>query len=215
MGNKKMNTKQKVNYFWDYNKWKVIITCLVLVMLISIIHTLIEGKKEPSICLALVNSTVVKEEDTELLSTYVKEKNIDIDKHPAKLEANMIHPELSGDMGAADSIAVMNIQRYQLLLVEGDIDITISTKWAVEEYAKNNCYRNLQDFLPEKLYEKVKNHLFYYEKENGEKIPIGFYSDYIKQIDDVYPDGVRPIITVSIYSKRSEQIIDYLNWLLN
>ena len=212
---KEMNSKQKIYYFWDYNKWKVIIIFLVLVILISIIRTLIEGKKEPSICLALVNSTVVKEEDTELLSTYVKEKDIDIDKHPAKLEANMIHPEQSGDMGAVDSVAVMNIQRYQLLLVEGDIDITVSTKWAVEEYAKNNCYRNLQEFLPENLYEKVKDYLFYYENKNGQKIPIGFYCDIIKQIDDVYPDGVRPIITVSIYSKRSGQIIDYLNWLLN
>ncbi len=68
-----------------------------------------EGKKEPSICLALVNNTVVKEEDTELLSTYVKEKDIDIDKHPAKLEANTIHPEQSGDMGAAESAGLLTI----------------------------------------------------------------------------------------------------------
>lgn len=51
-----MDTKSKVKFFFQYNKWKIIIPILVIAIVISTAGTIINNKKPVAISYAIINS---------------------------------------------------------------------------------------------------------------------------------------------------------------
>ena len=51
-----MDTKSKVKFFFQYNKWKIIIPILVIAIVISTVGTIINNKKPVAISYAIINS---------------------------------------------------------------------------------------------------------------------------------------------------------------
>ncbi len=203
--------RKKIAHFWEYEKWKVIIPIVLLIVANSFIQTYREERKALTLDIALVNAVMESSDDVTFHDTFVKECGIDVTSAPIKVETGLIHPKDLDTQVINDEVAVASIQKYQALLTSGKVDVTVSNAWAIDEYAKSKAYENLQEFLPEETYKKVESKLYYHTNEDGEKIPIGIVVDDIDSINQFYKE--EPIVTVSKYSKRKEQSLMFIEWL--
>lgn len=206
-----MTFRQKMEHFWEYEKWKVIIPLVLLLVINSFVQTYKSEHQTLTLDIALVNAVMESANDVEFHNDFIKQYNIDVEQAPVKIETGMVHPEVMDEKAAMDEVAVASIQKYQAMLISGRVDITISNSWAIEEYAQSDSYENLKEFLSEDLYETVEDRLFYCVNGQGEKIPVGIMVDEIDSINQFYSDT--PIVTVSKHSERKEESILFIQWL--
>ncbi len=206
-----MTFRKKIAHFWEYEKWKVIIPLVLLIVANSFIQTYRDERKALTLDIALVNAVMESSEDVTFHNTFVKDCGIDVTAAPVRIETGLIHPKDMDSQVFNDEVAVASIQKYQALLTSGKVDVTVSNAWAIEEYAKSEAYENLKDFLPGDLYKKVESKLYYHTNDDGEKIPVGIVVDDIDGINQFYKE--EPIVTISKYSKRKEQSLLFIEWL--
>ena len=204
--------KQKIRYFWDYHKWKLLIPAAVLVFIISFLASYLEEIKEPALVIAIVNGRDTAAAENMILEEYVKERRIDMEKAPLRIESGFLHPKVMDETASADSVTVAGIQRYTGMLTNGTLDVTVSTTWAVEDYEKSDAYCDLCVLLPPGLYEELEEALFFCKNHSGESIPVGICLNRDSCFGDFYEDGV-PVLTVSAYSTRKEEAAAFIEWL--
>ncbi len=208
----KMTFRQKLEHFWEYEKWKVIIPVVLLIVVNSFVQTYQSEHQPMTLDIAFVNAVMETADDVDFHNDYIEEYDIDVESAPIKVETGMIHPKVMDAKAATDEVTVASIQKYQAMLVSGKVDITISNSWAVEEYAKTDSYENLEQLLSKEVYEDVEDKIFYYTDEDGSQIPVGIMVDEVEGINKFYSDT--PIVTVSKHSQRKEQSILFLQWLI-
>lgn len=207
----KMTFRQKLEHFWEYEKWKIIIPLVLLVVVNSFIHTYADEQKALTLDIALVNAVMETDEDITFDDCFAQECNIDVSDAPIKVETGMIHPKDLDSQVINDEVAVASIQKYSALLTSGKVDVTVSNAWAIDEYAQSNAYEDLRELLPADTYEEIEDKLYYHINEDGKKIPVGIVVDEIDSINQLYSE--EPIVTISKYSKRKEQSIMFVKWL--
>ena len=203
--------KQKITYFWDYHKWKVLIPAAVLVFIITFISSYLEETKEPALVIAIVNGRDTASGEILISEEYIKERRIDVEKTPLRIESGFIHPKVMNETALADSATVAGIQKYAAMLTGGTIDVTISTTWAVEEYEKADAYCNLKELLPSGLYEELEEDMFFCKDQSGTSVPVGICLDSDSCLGGFYENGI-PVLTVSAYSKRKEEATAFIEW---
>ncbi len=204
--------KQKIVYFWDYHKWKVLIPAAALIFILTFLGSYLEEIKEPALVIAIVNGRDTSSAENLILEDYVKERRIDVEKTPLRIEGGFLHPKVMDEKASADSTVAAGIQKYTGMLTNGTIDVTISTTWAMEEYEKADSYCDLSELLPSNLYEELEERLYYCKNQSGKSIPAGIRLDRDSCFGEFYEDGI-PVLTVSAYSTRKEEAVAFIEWL--
>lgn len=201
--------RQKWEYFWDYHKWKLIVPVIILVFAVSIIVSYKQEAKELTLYIAMMNANMNNPEDADFGEQYAADRSIDTQALPIRIETNLYHPKSE----MVDDISVASIQKYQALLTNGNVDVTITTSWVIDEYERTGCYLNLQEVLPSQLYESYSEKMYYASDERGNKIPVGIYVDQTEIMKEFYIDE-KPIVTISAFSERVDASVDFITWLL-
>ena len=210
---KQMTPKQKWQYFWDYHKWKVIIPILVFIFLYTFISDVIQEKKPAALSVAIVNANDISDMMMTITQEYPKEMGIDIEKSPVRMEADFLHPEEMGEAATVDNRIIASIQKYQAMVINAYVDVTVSPTWAVDEYQKTNVYEDLEKMLSKDFLEKHKDLLYYTKDKDGKQVAAGIRVDETKLFGDLYSDGV-PIMTICRYSKRKEESVRFVEWII-
>ncbi len=203
--------RQKMRYFWDYHKWKVIIPLIILVFGISIIISYRQEKQELTLYIAMMNAHMDDPDDADFVAKYVKDLEIDAEALPVRIETGLYHPK--PEMNGLDEVSAASVQKYRALLLSGKADVTITTSWVIDEYESAGCYLDLEDVLPSSFYASLENKIYYAADENGKEVPVGIYVDQTKTMEKYYEDE-RPIITISAFSGRVDESVEFVMWLL-
>lgn len=210
---KQMTPKQKCGYFWDYHKWKVIIPILVFIFLYTFISDVIQEKRPAALSVAIVNANDISDMMMAITQEYPKEMGIDTEKTPVRMEADFLHPEVMGEAATVDNRIIASIQKYQAMVINAYIDVTVSPPWAVDEYQKTNVYENLEELFSEEFLEKHQELLYYTEDKDGKQVAAGIRVDATELFGDLYKEGV-PIMTICRYSKRKEEAVRFVEWII-
>lgn len=210
---REMSFSEKAEYFWDYYKWAVIIPVIVIAIIVAFISSYINENKEPAIHISLMNGKMNEASDVTLGDDYASARNIDTEKTPVSVESNLYQPEIMDAEAAANESAVASIQKYDAMLKYGRTDVTITTSWVVEEYEAADAFVDLKEILPVTLYNDVEEYLFYAPNSKGEKIPVGITLEHIPEVKRFYPEET-PIITISAFTDRVDNAIDFIRWLV-
>lgn len=211
---KPKTVKQKIRYFWDYHKWKVLIPIAVLIFVGTFITSYLEETREPALVIAIVNGQDTKVFENFVMEDYVKERGIDTEKMPLRIESGFLHPKVMDEMASADTVTVAGLQKYTSMLTNGTIDVTISTTWAVEEYEKSDAYCDLKELLPDDLYRELEEKILFYRDQSGKELPVGIDLQGLSFLGDFYEEGT-PVLAVSAYSTRKEEAAAFIEWLIN
>lgn len=203
--------KEKISYFWYYYKFYVIGVIVGIICLIIFISGYMESTKEPSIYVALINSGYMSIAETSLMDDYVESRNINTASSPARFDIS-----ISMTQGTADNASVANSQKLMALFQTHAMDVIISDAWVLEEYASLSAFGNLEALLPEDLYEKVQDRLYFYTFPDGSRIPIGFYGDELPKLmeDPGYSKDNPPVVAISGTTDRPESAVDFIRYLL-
>lgn len=208
-----MTRKQRLEYFWDYHKWKVIIPVLVLIFLVTFIASVIEEKKPAALSVALVNANKVSDILSVVTEEYPHQMGIDAEKTPVQIEYDFLHPQVMGEAATVDNQTIASIQKYQAMVINAYIDVTVSPTWAVDEYQKANVYEDLEQLLSRDFLEKYGDLLYYTENAEGKKVAAGISLENTELFGDFY-DDVPPIMTICTYSERKDEAVRFMEWIV-
>lgn len=201
---------KKIAHFWTYEKWKVIVAVICIVVVVSLVRTYIEEKRELALDIAMVNTIIGSTDDVTFEQEFARWQQIDLDALPIRMEVGLMHPKDLNENAQVGQDVIASIQKYQNLLATGRMDVTISTDWMINAYEENDAYCNLKEVLPQDLFDLVKDRLYYSENHAGEKIPIGIYVQK-KEVLNYYEE--QPIVVISKYSTRIPMAVQFIKWL--
>ena len=145
---KEMDSRQKLQYIWDYYKAPLIIALLVIYALAAFIHNRLTYK--PTVFnLVLIDSSVTDLINESLLDGYAEyNKNFNPGKEQLSLRADYNTADL-------DQGFYSNRQKLMMEYGSGTIDATLAPKAAIEELAPNQAFADLSAVLPEELTDRI------------------------------------------------------------
>ncbi len=210
----KMKEKSKwaqFKYFWYY-QWKIVLLIVVIIGCITSfgLH-LIEANKVPSISVALVNSALNNASETNLLTDYALDREIDTDVNPAKLDVSFQLSESN-----SHSLYVANSEKLSAYLDLGDLDVIIAPGFVIENFANLAYFSNIETDLGDDydtLVQELDTITYTYEEDG--KVNLAFYVGDIPKIKELFPDEVEPYIAIGNYSSNKEAAIDFIHYLFN
>jgi hypothetical protein len=205
--------RKKLEYFWDYYKWWVLIPLIVILILGSIVKTFREETAPEALYVVMISSSADEDMASGLADAYAQSRGIDVSETPVEVDTGITYPQSEDTAALADTATVAGMQRYQALISTGTADVILSPPWVVEEHASDQAYTNLADLLPADLQELAEPYYCYYTTESGESIPLGLNLESFAQIKEVYED-VTPVLSVSAHSTRQEESIAFIRWIL-
>jgi len=202
--------KEKFQYFWYYYKVHVTVGILAIIGVIYLINTIVSGSREPSIYVALINSTIYTDEETTLLSDYVLSRGIDEKEHPAQLDYSM-----RIQYPATDNISIISAQQLTAHMNLGNVDVYVCEKQLIDEYAPLDAFENLEELLPDALLQEISDKLYYVQIDGKGRVPVAFFADEVSRIqeDEIYANDVTPLVAVGRTSQRKEAAADFIQYL--
>ncbi|MBO6015584.1 MAG: hypothetical protein J6P60_03235 [Lachnospiraceae bacterium] len=202
--------KEKLQYFWYYYKIHVIVGIAVIFALFHLIPAMIQGNRENSIYVALINSLVYDDTETTLVSDYVASRDIDTQAFPPRLDYAMRIKN-----PPTDSFSVAYTQQFTAEMELGNIDVIISDQDMIDRYASMNAYADLTEALPKDLLDSLSDRLYYANVEGVGRIPVALYAKDVRRIkeDTLFDDSVTPMVAVAYNSHRIETAADFVHYL--
>ncbi len=210
---KEMTWKQKISYFWEYHKWYVIIPLAVIIFLVTFITSFLEEIKESAITVAIVNAKDAYAASEMIKNEYAAQMNIDTEKTPVRVETGFRHPKVMDNAAAADTTTVTSIQKYQGMITNANIDVTVSPTWSVDEYQLANVYLDLLQVLPKEFLDQHKQQLYYAKNSEGKEVAVGICLEgkTAELFGEFYDDGT-PVMTISSFTKKPEEAVRFVLW---
>lgn len=200
---------ERFKYFCYYYWKPVALFLIALCCIIAFIRHFIESGKESSIYVTLVNCNIISEEQTDLVSEYVRSRNIDTGAHPARLDVALQMSE-----NRNDNLDVANSQKLTAFLESGNIDVLIAPEWTIESCANQAYLSDIEAVLPKDLYERLKDRLIYHTYEDDGKVPVAIYVGDLPRIQALYETDEKPYFAIGNMTERKETAVDFLKYLL-
>lgn len=212
----KMTILQRIGWIWDYYKWYIIIPIGVLLAGIYTYFCLIQEIGPTYLRTTMINAAMSDESDVKFDDLFMEEKKPDESEGEFLVDTGLVHPEIINEANSGDTVIVASVQKYNALLTNGDTDITISSKWVIEQFIRSGSYYDLSEILPKDLYDNLQDRIYYSEEIiDGKTIPVGVKLDGIKCVDKFYENGDIPVLTLSSRTKRLDHAIEFIEWIVN
>lgn len=205
---KQMTRLERFRYFWYYNKGKIGLGIAVFILLLYLGFTIWNNKDSESIYVAMVNSYISGSDQEKIMNEFTGEYNIDTTNAPARINASFSMKENN-----YNNIALANSQILQAYMETGDFDVLIADKWVIDDYASQGMLADLEADLDEETLSNIRDNLYYYTYENGQKFAIGFYAEDLDYVNPYYKD-VKPIVSLVGTSPTKDVGISYIRFLL-
>lgn len=153
---KDLSLKKKLEYIWDYHKWKIIITLVVVSVLGSAIPAMIENNKEVALYAAFINTQLTDTNDHPLMVDYVETKDIDVEGKRTILDCSMIINHKN-----PNQYSMTSSQKMMAMFGADTMDVVVQDIDTCKQYAALGGYRDLENVLSPELLEKYKDKLLY------------------------------------------------------
>ena len=138
---KKMSKKQKLTYFNDYYRNKIIVILIVLGLIVSLIYTVLSPKPDVVVSIAVVidywNDDKTEELNKELFSYLALEAE--------KQEIEIDDTYFLEETGMGNEIA--NTQRLVAKFAAGDINIVIADRDKFDEFVKSDTFVKVSEVV--------------------------------------------------------------------
>lgn len=157
---KKMSSKQKLAYFNDYYRNKIIAVLIVLGLIISLAHSILKPRPEVVASIAVINDYWNDERMAELN----KELSYYLELEEGKQEIQIDATYFLKETGMGNEMA--NTQRLVAKFAAGDINIVMADKDKFDEFAKSGTFV--------KVSEAVDKAIPYQEKLTSDGYGISF-----------------------------------------
>lgn len=157
----------KLKYIWDYNKGKIIIG-IILILIVGGFVSAQLSRKEQVISGVFLNCY----EQEYILGEFSEEFLNENGFNPKKQETYFI-TDLTYEAGAKAAEASMDVnQALYVYASSGVMDFFVSDPTTMDDLAKKYFFADLTDVLSEEDYKALEPYFVSYENEEGEQVPV-------------------------------------------
>lgn len=150
--------KDKLQYFWDYYKWYVIVGILAILFIVSMVHQAIT-KKDIAFYACIMNSTPKEywEDSSVQTNAFAEYAGIDTDTCDVIYDTTIQIGMNTGD-------DLNSSQKLMVYIASAEIDVMVTDAESIQKYAYLDNYCDLRDFLSPEQYEKYKDSFYYVDR---------------------------------------------------
>ncbi|MBP3475803.1 MAG: hypothetical protein J6K48_05745 [Lachnospiraceae bacterium] len=153
---KEMDTRQKLSYFWDYYKIHTIVAIAVISLSALFIYQYVTNK-DYGFYAAIINADITNIPEVNPWGSEFEEyAGIDTDHYQAYIDTSIA---LSDNDSTQYSMS--STEKLLAMLQTGIVDVIVSDTATFENYAQNEYFMNLKEALPEDVYAKYEDCLYY------------------------------------------------------
>ncbi len=182
---KEQSLRKKLEYFWMYYKWYVIVGALVLVVAVYTIHSIVTSKDEVLNGIA-VNSKVMDMEKKEaFLNDFITAQGYKPDKEEAYINTDL---SMKSDNSAYNNETDRYIGTY---MGAQSLDICILEDDFFHSFAYNCNFLDMATYLDAETLEKLEGHLYYVDLPIAEEY-VARLIDHESVEDIEIPDWTKP-----------------------
>lgn len=177
--------KQKLEYFWLYYKWHVIIAVAAIAAISSFIYET-ATKKETALYALFLNSFALAEDNAEAYKqSFLDTTEINTDEYEIVVDTSLyLQP------GSMDEDTYAAVQKVSVHMAAGEIDLIGADPAAFEYYGYLDCLADLRKMLTPEQIEKYSPSFYYID---GEVLAAKQKaSDNLEEYTDAYPDPSKP-----------------------
>ncbi|MGP1403306.1 MAG: hypothetical protein ACTTKY_04055 [Catonella sp.] len=138
---KKMSKKQKLTYFNDYYRNKIIVILIVLGLIVSLIYTVLSPKPDVVVSIAVVNDYWNDDKTEELNKELFSYLALEAEKQEIEIDDTYFLEET----GMGNEIA--NTQRLVAKFAAGDINIVIADRDKFDEFVKSDTFVKVSEVV--------------------------------------------------------------------
>lgn len=151
---KQKSFKERFQYFLDYYKWHVVGGVVLIVCVISLIHTMV-SRKEWAFYGAFINAYQTPEYDA-FREEFADRADIDLGAYDVLFDTNLYITDIAYDTGNVDTM-----ERLMVYVAAGDVDVMASGPQIINRYTYNGIFQDLRQVLPQELQEQLEPYYYY------------------------------------------------------
>lgn len=208
-----MSTKEKIAYFWDYNKATLGVIIGISIVLILFIRAIIIELKPPLLYISMSNAHMETSADATFGYDYGNDRELNTKKGKITMDVEYVYPEEITDLTLAQEQITASIQKYASAITNSYIDASIATDWVIKEFQMADCYTDMRELYTEEQMQAFGEDRWYWAvDEAGTKIVAGIIINGLRGIDDFYDEGETVMIAIPYSSKRKDIAKDFILW---
>lgn len=170
---KKMSFRDKLWYIWEYYKIHMLIGCVILFFLYALGTIFYQKSFTTQLFFIVMNDRSGSEADYEGLANEFKTRMGYGKKDKVEVDSSLY---ISFEKSTSQ-LDYASLAKVTAIVASKDLDVLISDSPAVEHYASNGAFLNLEEVLPADLWDMVKDDVYMAKDENGNSFPAAISLD--------------------------------------
>ncbi len=191
--------KKKIDYFWTYYKWWVIGGVAAVIILVSLIVTIAKNKKD-LVYVAMVDIIENPKGNVEQTITdpFLTEKGYNTRKYTLNFNTDFLFTaSASGEKNSAGSPSYANTKGFTgreslaIYIAAGDVDAICGSDNWFNNYAYNDFFIPLEQYMTPEEMEKYSDSIYYIDKAVLDRYKKA-RDDQDYEYEEEYPDPDKP-----------------------
>ena len=229
--------KERLKYFWYYNKWYVVGGIIALIIVSAFIHDMV-SRKDIVYDAALLNCTANLEAMDEYNDRFLADMGIDTKKNTLSMDTS-----LKISFGVMDEIAITSAEKLSAYVAAAMLDTITAKDELFENYANAGIFADLRDVLSDEEIKKYEPYFYYVDEDvvrqvqlaetqmdssirpkipdpdkpelMEEPVPVGIYIDDCSDFLNVYTFTEAEHVVVGILQKapNTEMTLSFVNYI--
>lgn len=164
---KNMSTQDKIWYIWEYYKVHMLAAAALLFLVYLIINMIYQSTFETRLSYIVINNA--NAQNTDLISFNQEFKEF---MHYGKKDRVEAEGSLYIQYGdRASEMEYAGMAKISALVASNELDMMIADQMNIDHYMELDAYVDLQQFLPDELWQQVKDSVYYAKDSQGRDVP--------------------------------------------
>lgn len=177
--------QQKLEYFWLYYKWHLIVGIAAVIAITSFVYNLIT-QKDTALYVLMLNSFATAEDAGEAYKQdFLKAANIDTDEYDAIIDSSLYM-----DLNSMDEMTYSTVQKIGVYVAAKELDLFAGDEEIFKHHAYLDYMADLRDVLTPEQIEKYSSDFFYIDREVLKAKDAA--NDALEEYTLPYPDPKKP-----------------------
>lgn len=194
-----LNTRERLQYIWDYYKLPILGIPLAALVLLFVIMSF-SADTEPALSLYLINHSVTEEERAALAASLHDALCPDADASSVYVDASLTITPSSPDYESQMS--------FTTAIAGHTIDVMLADEEFLAYYAAKDAFYDLSELLPAELYGQLAPYLLYAEDAEGISCAYGLDVSGCPLLSGLALEA--PVLTVAKGSEHTELAVELI-----
>ena len=208
------NFLRKLEFFWEYYKWFVIIPVIVITIIVIFVTTYIDENSEKSLEVSIMNTSNVFDAIAAIEKDYPAETGIEADKYPIRVEYNFSYPNNIEMAAKVDDSSMASMTKFNTMVMAGRVDVVFTSPWVADIYSESDATKDLREIFDEEFLKEHESRIYRYIADDYNEIPVGFYVDDCEFLGE-FTDDIPPVMASFDSATHPDAVKPFMEWVLS